>query len=731
MRVAFGLALLLLSTSALAEPKWLDVEVNTKRTIEAQQFEDVGLGVLEAPPQAWSEAGIVLTPEEQQRSTLKSTELGLTLVIDEALQKVSIQAPAHRVPVQVLNAKEDRKALDVGPSAKGVLVGYDVAMSTDGKDVFASLGHSVDVHVGHGVVSTTGQLNATSQEGVSYRRGFTTYTRDNPQSLRTVQVGDIATTPNALVAPVMMGGVRVGKDPTLEAAPLFHIPTLGGVATETSHVQAVINGTRSEAFEVLPGGFELNNPALTTGMNTGYFVVKDRFGRESLIDQRFYFSPNSLRKGLSMWSAALGVVRQGTTDRYHTPALSVNYAKGLTNQTTLDVGAEATAKSQNAWIGMRTYGRMGSFQGAWGQSQSDQGQGSAYQLAYSFQTRQGSVGIQHTHQDDQWWQLSQEASQQGPYTSTTLSASKPWGQHWSTTFNVGRYEQDDVVDQRQEMRIDYSRNQHNLSLGVAKTHSDTQWMLTYTRPFGPASGGAEYRQSQKGRSMALRANGDWDTHRGNIDWGMKAGQTMGMNFGSAVARLEAPTYDATVRLDVFGQDPTLSLNYTSGVWIGEDTREDVKTYGQSIAVVKVPGVEGVPVFLENKLVGTTNQEGVLVIGPVRGLEPNHIRIDERKLPLGYEVESAQLSVVPNRKHVALVEFKPRSLQARTFRLTHQGKDVEVGKVLKNTEIMIGYEGMLYLEDPKPEQRFEIEGVCQFSLPKVLPKFEEVLTLSCE
>ena len=69
--------------------------------------------------------------------------------------------------------------------------------------------------------------------------------------------------------------------------------------------------------------------------------------------------------------------------------------------------------------------------------------------------------------------------------------------------------------------------------------------------------------------------------------------------------------------------------------------------------------------------------------------------------------------------------------ARTFRLT--GPAIEAGTVAKTaTETtQVGYDGVLYLEQPHPGQTVEVEGVCKAQLPAELWSAQSVVQLICQ
>ena len=719
-----------LAQEAQGEEAWLDVSLKGREvSVRAAEFVRHGAS-LTATPEVWLQAGLVLTPSEKEKDTLSSEELGLSATIDEARSSVVFDGPAHRFPLQQFG-KEETVQAPIAPPAKGVLLGYDLALSTDGKQINGSVGHSVKTTLlGNGVLLTTGQLN-TTQSGIEYRRGFSTVTWDNPETLRSTQLGDIQSRPaTGTSSPVLMGGVRIAKDPTLDVSqPLFAIPVLGGVATDTSTVQAIINGQKRQDLNVRPGEFEILNPGLNTGLNTTQVIVRDEFGREQVIDKRQYFATNTLRQGLSQWEVNVGAVRQGTSNDYKTPGVSASYSRGVSDKLTFDATVEATQESKNASVGVRAYGQAGAISASIGQSQGPHGKGQAYAVSYSYQAPGWSVGANVTHQSDTWWDLSQEAGGK-PYSTANLFASKRLNDHWTVSGSVGRSQQGSYKDERADVRVSYSNKNSYLTVSAAKTSQDTAIGVSYTHRFGNRSStGLDFRKTKHGESYSLHANGQSQMAPGTVYWGARAGQNHNATFASAVARLDASTYQAQAQLDVYDKQPSLSVNYSSGLWMGEGVRQQVKPYGLTIAVVKVPNVEGVPVFLENRLMGKTNKAGVLVIGPLRELEANNIRIDVRALPVGFDITKPTITTAPNRNHVALIEYKSQTENARSFRLIHEGDDVPMGKMLTNGT-MVGYFGEVFLDNPQPGQAIEVEGLCKAVLPDTLPEFSETPTVEC-
>src|SRR5690606_15006808 len=109
-----------------------------------------------------------------------------------------------------------------------------------------------------------------------------------------------------------------------------------------------------------------------------------------------------------------------------------------------------------------------------------------------------------------------------------------------------------------------------------------------------------------------------------------------------------------------------------------------------------------------------------------------IRIDDRALPPGVQLQTSELTVAPRRMSGAQATFKVLAHDARAF-VVHRASPIEPGtRVQSDTEdATVGFDGALYLEHPVPGQRLTIidaTGTCSMSLPDPLPSWDAVPTL---
>ncbi|HIE0523691.1 TPA: fimbria/pilus outer membrane usher protein [Stenotrophomonas maltophilia] len=177
-----------------------------------------------------------------------------------------------------------------------------------------------------------------------------------------------------------------------------------------------------------------------------------------------------------------------------------------------------------------------------------------------------------------------------------------------------------------------------------------------------------------------------------------------------------------------------SSTWTSGSMAGAVhlDRQGVTFLGpaESFAVVDVPRQAGVPVRVGGRLVGKTNAQGRLVVGEVTPMVPTEVRVDDRALPLGTQLAEIEQTATAGRQAGMHLTFPVLTETARTLRLT--GPAIEAGTVAKTaTETtQVGYDGVLYLKQPRPGQTVEVEGVCKAQLPADLGAAQTVAEVAC-
>lgn len=746
MRALLGLALLVLMPAAMAvipenaEPAILDVTLNGAAAFAGVTFWKEG-AALAAEPSEWIRLGIVLTSAELARVSLTSEHLGIVAMVDEKLSTANFTVPATRMPLQELHVS-GRSAAPIAAIAPGVIVNYDLQGITGRDRQGISLAHEARLGTRAGVLVTSGQLNWKSDDGADYLRGRTYFQRDNEKTKRSVQIGDVEA--GGPMGGAILGGVRITRDPSgLDPMrPLYAVPTIGGLAVDAGTLQVLSGQSRLLERPVSKGPFELDRAPLTAGRNEIDLVLRDQFGREtSLGSQSFYFAPSLLAKGEHEWDVSAGAVREGYTNRYGELASSASGRYGLSDSWTLNGSAQISGDKHNASAGVSTViGHAGTVHLEAGSSSGPQGTGYRFSGSYEYHGPTVSLSIVHKL-DSNYWDLSQSdpwAVQARSFTRAQLSLRSP------ETRITGRVGYTDIQPEGMERTrfidtaANWSGGNNSVQLGAAYDleTGGTSASLTYRHTFGNGlRSTASVRAAPDAYQARLAIEGRAKTKAGRVMWGIEGTRD---DRGSRLlqARSNLFTENGTARLVATTSNGATSASggFSGAVYIGEGGAQFLPTT-DSFAVVRIPGVAGVPVKLNNRVVGKTNKAGVLAVAPMAPLVASRISLDDKEIPIGVQIESTEKWTAARRKAGALVEFPVSSMEAWIFRVQQGGKDVEPGSVAKSSseEGQVGFGGELFLQHAKAGQQLAITtkaGSCSVQLPTTLPAYSEMPVLEC-
>jgi outer membrane usher protein len=132
-----------------------------------------------------------------------------------------------------------------------------------------------------------------------------------------------------------------------------------------------------------------------------------------------------------------------------------------------------------------------------------------------------------------------------------------------------------------------------------------------------------------------------------------------------------------------------------------------------VAVVKVNGIEGVPVKRSNQVVAITDARGLAFVPGLLPWQKNVIEIDPVELPLDAEVDNTTQNVTPYPRSGMVVDFAVRRThQALLVLRQRDGMPVPVGARVRlvpaGTEFISGRRGEVWLTDlAENQQRLQV------------------------
>ena len=709
------------------EPSFLVPTINGKASQTTVMFWPLdGQWVTDAGE--WKAMGIQL--KETEQGDLGNVTLGIEFVVDAATQTVAMVVPAERMPVQTKTRYSNVPTLS--PAAPGVLVNYSVAGRLTETSQALSLGHEVRTAGPWGVLSTSGQANWSSRQGAEYVRGSTYWQFDDNKRQMTYQAGDVIAGGSS---PVSLGGVRIAKDPTAldPYNPAYAQPTLGGLAVDAATITVLSNKAPVANYDVSKGPFIIENFPLSPGRNNNQLVVKDAFGRQIVLsDSDFYFSPSILKKGMKTWEFAAGALRNGLNS-YGEVGATGNLAYGLSDKWTLQGSAQANKEHRNTSLGVRTkLGMAGTLDAQIGQSSGPEGTGTSLKIAYDYQGPQFGIHAQH-ERNENYWQLSNLPVEE----RTRVSAS------WHTKDNAFRVRagasslKTDTLEVRSaDVSLRYTKGPHSvtagavLNLDTSETHFDLGYRYRFDQgsvavrarkaPDVTASLSGSYRGEVAGKEFTVQGE---VLDRG----GEQSARVSGVMMGELTdSRVDASYSNGAV---------SLSGSVNGALHIGRGGITPLRTTQDSFAVIDVPGIAGVPVKINGREVGVTDENGRIVAGQLGSLTMTQVKLDDRSLPIEVQLEMSEQNVASKRRSGVHVVFPVKTQTARSFTVKRAaGQAIEPGTAIKSDveSTIIGFDGALFVDQAAPGQVLESETLgCSVTLPTPLPAFEAPAELVCK
>ena len=452
-----------------------------------------------------------------------------------------------------------------------------------------------------------------------------------------------------------------------------------------------------------------------SGTGSAQVVVTDAFGRMQTLDFSFYGTQQLLAKGLSDWSLGVGQLREQFGERSFAyddrTVASASWRGGVSDTFTGEAHAEgggglAQAGAGGWWL----LGGAGVFNAAYAHSRYQGLQGGQWALGYSWNNRRFNVNLRSVRSHGDYRDLGALQANLPPSISEqatvgldllrlgSLSASylrlrypdgednryaslfwsRSWSQRWSAYLSVNQ-NLDNSDDRSVYLSLTASLgNNRQASLSSQRNGDSQSWVADVTQPV-PGDGSA-----------------------GGIGW--RAQVRHGDDGSGGLAEVGILN---DVGRYALGASRQSGLNYAYGsasgslVWMAGHAFA-AREVADAFAVVSTNGVGGVPVRLENRLIGVTDDRGLLLISPLLSWQRNRVSIDTLDLPADMRADRIEDWVTPRQRAGTGLTFNLRSRPSLTLTVQDMaGQPLEAGSEVQladGRQASVGYDGLLYLED---------------------------------
>jgi len=737
-----------------AEDLYLDVTLNgTAKGLVHFGFRD---GRLWATAATLRQLGFVLPANTLDPLPLDSLK-GVRVDYDASRQRVGLTVPLSLLKLattvlQVPGSGEMAKA----SASPGLLLNYDV-YGTWGEHAHGNLNAYDELRAfgGAGVFSTTSLTQTAHDERGWHGRSVrldTSWSTSFPDSMVTLRVGDTLSGYTSWSRATRIAGVQVSRNFALQpyrvTAPL---PTFMGSATLPSDVELYVNGIQQYSGEVPAGPFQLSTMPNISGAGQAQVVLTDALGRATTLEFPLYAAHQLLQRGLSDWSAEVGVVRQNYGLRsfdYGRDAVgSGTYRYGISDSFTLEGHGEATAGLLNGGMGGSwLLGRGGILSASTAVSHSQGRTGSQFGASYNWRNNNFNLLLQGTRNNAAFRDVASLSGAPLP----RLSAQALVGYSTGDTGDFGvsylhlRYPGNPATRYASAywfktlgpaMSLNLSVNQNldrrrdrSIFLGFTMSLDNfTSFSASVTRDRGRTGFGAEVNRPVLGSE--------------GFGWRAQARAGDGFNGGLAEAIYSTPTVDLRGGVNAIGGD-SYAYGSTDGslVLMGGHTFAS-RRIDDGFAVVSTDGISDVPVLLENRVVGKTDDHGMLLVTPLNAYQSNQLAIDPMRLPADMRIDAVKLNATPSDRAGTLVRFSMQPVRAASIVLQDaEGKPLPVGSKARlegagGKGDIVGFDGVLYLDNLSDRNVIDVDttdGSCQvrFDYPRNAGAIPQIGPLTC-
>ena len=656
---------------------------------------------------------------------------GVSYSIDEPRQVLLLHAGESALLHQLLG--EARRLKQPDASAFGAALNYDTLVLRGNAQAFGSLTEA-RIDTPWGTLSQS-VLFATPAKDWATRLA-TTFTHSDYEDGRTWRVGDVVTGGLPWTRPFHLVGVQTQTNfamrPDLVTYP---VPSLSGHVAVPSTVDLLVNGVRQFSTEIQPGAFTIRQPPMATGAGDISVVSSNALGQQIIKTVPFYSSAALLAEELKSFTIETGMAQTGygrSDAAYPIPAASASFRIGARDWLTAETHAEVSGNLQTAGagivlnafnLGIVSVAAAGSHTAPAGNTAAP-GTGGFYSARIESHDTRISYALSFAAAAARFRDV--PAMLGDPVPRRTVTASLGYSLALPGSLRLS------WVSSRGGLLPIYAANRLPwLSVGNAEIGS-----VTYTRPVGERA--SFYASAYRDFGRAESAGAVF-----GISVPLGVTRSVGA-FASVSAGAPSITVDATqnavsagdiglrtrVSTDAGGTGQAeasyISQHATSALAVeqyGRQRNRRGELHGalvlaggrlfatnriqDSYAVVDTDGQPGVPVLLENRLVGETDASGHLLLPDLRGWDENRVSIDPRTLPADIETDQLNILIRPADHSGVVARFPISRGKSALIRLVDQaGVPIPAGTtaILRTTgkHLPIGFDGEVFASGVAPD-----------------------------
>lgn len=710
--------------------------------------------------------GFTLTGTPDDRLVGLSELPGLTVRFDGRMQRIELNAPLGLLSLGTTRLETGRNTAPVqSATAPGLLFNYDLYAARDRNGSQWSAAHETRLFgVGEGVYSNTMITRLlrtdTGRAGDGWRsesmRLDTSWQKSWPDRLLTLQLGDSVTGSLDWTRAVRIGGVRIGSNFGLQPYRVTTPqPAFFGEVAVPSTVDLYVNGLKQYSGQVPTGPFQLNTNPGISGAGNAQVVITDAFGRSSALSLPFYSTQRLLAAGLTDWSASFGVVRlaygQKSFSYDRAPVASASMRRGFSDSFTFEAHAEGSAKVRNGGIGglwlLGPAGTAGvlSASVAWGAAEGQRGtQGS---LGYQWNRGNVFVDLNTRRTHGNYRDIASAYGEHPARVSDRATAGFTTPEMGSLGLSYVRLAYPGGDDSRYA-GISWSRQfgpQLAVNASLTRQLNDRKALNIYvglSYSFDGRLSASTTLQPNAGRSSASVDVASPVPGDGGWGWRTQLRDDGGTRGGQAEVGWLGRYGRASMGAASFGGQSYGYASASGALVLMNNRLFATRDVSDGFAVVSTDGVAGVPVKLENRVIGTTDDSGMLLVTRLNAWQRNKLSIDPMHLAPNVRVGEVDQNATPSDRAGTIVRFAIQPVQAALLVLHDAaGRPLPLGSRVRNaqgngTDAVVGYDGETYLDTLQMHNHLRVlspDGrLCdvRFDLPPATTAIPRIGPLAC-
>lgn len=676
---------------------------------------------------------------------------GLSYHYNSAEQHIDLTVPMEVLQANTTSGYEQIPRAKVNPAQikPGVLLNYDL-YSQATEDVWSlsgwnelrlfgvGTGNIFSVSANHAYTKTKTTDELTSQILDTY------WQKDFADRAITLTVGDSQSRALEWTRSTRISGIKIAKNFNLQPYQVTSpLESFKGSVLVPSTVDLLINGIQQSTSDVLPGQFDIQASPSITGAGNAQLLITDLNGQQRVVNFSLFGTSQLLQKGLSDWEVNLGVNKLDYAVKSFSygnePVVNATLRHGLSNNTTLESHAEYSSDVTLAGFGVvhRLPNTWGILNGAYSYSELKQKLGQSYAIGYEWNNPYVNFSLHHQQSDGNFGDLASALGygyiQQSDHAF--LGVNTDYGQ-----FGGSYVAQKNQNSENKYLIFNWSYyfpSKKYLTVNMTRNLNEQEntFFLSLNIPLDRQTNATLNAQQDTDRNK-LSANIRKTAIQNEDDWGWQTNlEFSDSNNYSVQGQLQRETQ--TGEWDIGLQSAKINTeDYTTVVGSARGSlvmmEKSVFPMRQSLnsfAVVSTEGVSDIPVRLENRVVGKTNQKGLMLIDTLNPYQHNDISIDTLDLPLEYKIETTRIDAVPYNASGVVVQFPIYKMRAIQLSATdQQGTPLKMGSrvwvqdtlpdLASAEHTIVGRDGMIYLENPSSQQLYveQDDAVCKVVLP---------------